>query len=75
MKNVAIWLLLALCLCGFALGAIYHRRFIKAGGQQGFHVVPRNQLSETAQSHWKRMLLGYGIFLGTIAAMLFIAAA
>jgi multisubunit Na+/H+ antiporter MnhB subunit len=74
MKDMYLWLLVAVCVAGTAFGAVHHWRFIKAGGHRGFKISARKNLSEAARGDWNGMLTGYGIFIGSIAIMLFISA-
>ena len=73
-KTVVVLILLAIDLVGFAYGAYYHKRFIKAGGQHGFVIVASSLRTDDMRSAWQRMSRGYGVFIGAVAFMLPIAA-
>jgi hypothetical protein len=69
-----MFILLAIALAGFAYGAYYHLRFIKAGGQRGFVIVAPSLRTDDMRSAYQRMLRGYAVFIGAVAFMLLIAA-
>ena len=74
MKTGVVLILLAIALGGFAAGAYYHKRFIKAGGQHGFVIVAPSLRTDDMRSAWRRMSRGYGVFIGAVAFMLLITA-
>jgi ABC-type multidrug transport system permease subunit len=73
-KASAMFVLLAIALVGFAYGAYYHSRFIKAGGQRGFVIVVPALQTNDMRFAYQRMSRGYGFFIGAGAFMGFIAA-
>ena len=73
-KTGVILILLAFALAGFAYGAYYHSRFVKAGGQRGFVIVAPSLRTDDMRSAYQRMRRGYGVFIGAVAFMLLIAA-
>jgi len=73
-KTGVMFILLAIALAGFAYGASYHTRFIKAGGQRGFVIVAPSLRTDDMRSAYRRMSRGYGVFIGAVAFMILIAA-
>jgi hypothetical protein len=73
MKDIIILGLLIVCLASFGYGAFHHARFINAGGQKGFNIAPLEELSASARALYRAMLIGYGMFGGSIAIMLCIS--
>ena len=73
-KTGVILVLLAAALAGFAYGAYYHSRFIKAGRQRGFVIVAPSLRTDDMRSGYQRMWRGYGVFIGAVAFMVLIAA-
>ncbi len=73
MKDFILVVLFAISLGGFAFGALHHTRFIRAGGQKGFQIKPREQLTDAGRKAKQGMVVGYTMFFLSIAAMLVIS--
>jgi hypothetical protein len=72
-KAVVLFLATAIALVGFGYGAFYHSRFIKAGGQPRFAIVPPELQSEEMHNAYRRMQRGYGAAAVAILAGSFVA--
>ena len=72
--TVVVFALLAVAVGSITGAAQHHSRFIKAGGQRGFSVVPPSSQTDEMRVHYRRMLWRYGIFLASVALMLAITA-
>jgi ABC-type multidrug transport system permease subunit len=74
MSEIAITIILSICIVGFFYGMFQHSRFIKAGGQKITKVVPYSEQTESMRSKYRGMLIGYGVFFIGLIFMLIISA-
>jgi hypothetical protein len=72
--TVVVFTLLAIAVGSITGAAQHHSRFIKAGGQHGFSVVPPSAQTDEMRVHYRRMIWRYVIFMVTLALMLAITA-
>ncbi len=68
MVNAVILVALVVCLVGFAYGVFHHARFLKAGGQHGFRVMPVDTMSQSTRASYRAMLIGYAVSIGGLAS-------
>lgn len=68
--NALIFFLLAACITGFFYGFVYMHHFKNEGGIPGKILDPKMRLSQEAIAAKKRALIGFGVFIATLAIML-----
>jgi len=69
-----IGVLLVLAVCGFGFGMFSHKKLIREVGGRNLTAFSIEELTDAASKAKRHALVGYGIFMASIAVMLLLSA-